>query len=343
MLEHLADVSIRALALAAIATAVVWLPTRKRAAMEHAVWTAVVCGMLGLFALGSVLPRLPVRVLRGEAIHFAQPTEVTLPAAVKGAGEPKPAPQAPARREIDWIEMGYGAIALGLFARFALGMLLVRRLIAGSTPLGRFRESSRISVPLTAGWFRPVILLPMDWREWDRAKLDAVLAHEGAHARRHDGLIAALAGINRCIFWFHPLAWWLERMLAFLAELACDEACVAATGDREQYARLLVEMAQVVDASSGRLRGHALTMAAGSHIGKRIESILTEGPAFSRGLSWTNRATIALCGLPLIWGAGAVTLERRGMLAQVREKVQFEVASIRPAAPASARPGGRQW
>jgi uncharacterized protein (TIGR03435 family) len=329
MLSHLADLSIRALVLALTAAVVLWASRgRRTAAMEHAVWTAVTVGMLGLFVFGSALPRLPLRVLRSEAVHFTQRPEVTLPAAADAPVEPEPAPQAPARREIDWIEMGYGAIALAFFARFALGMLLVRRLIAGSTPLGRLRESSRISVPLTVGWFRPAILLPTEWREWDRAKLDAVLTHEGAHVRRRDGLVAAIAGINRCIFWFHPLAWWLERRLAYLAELACDEACVAATGDREQYARLLVEMAQVVDGSHGRLRGHALTMAAGSHIRQRVESILQERRVFSRGLNWTGWAAIALCGVPVIWGAGAVTLEHR--LAQVRAKVHFEVASVRP-------------
>jgi hypothetical protein len=67
------------------------------------------------------------------------------------------------------------------------------------------------------GWLRPRVLLPLEWREWDRNKLDAVLAHEGAHVRRRDGLIAALAAVNRCVFWFHPLAWMLERKLALLA------------------------------------------------------------------------------------------------------------------------------
>jgi uncharacterized protein (TIGR03435 family) len=376
MLNHLADVSIRAVVLAAIAAAVVWLPTRKRAAMEHAVWTAVVCGMLGLFVFGRVLPHLPVRVLE-PLPHAAAPPAANFNLPVPGESSvpvqpPAPTAQLKIDRLGDWFALGYAAIALAFFARFALGMFLVRRLIAGSTPLGRFRESDRIAVPLTVGSFRPQILLPIDWREWHRAKLDAVLAHESAHSMRHDGLIAAIARMNRCLFWFHPLAWWLERRLALLAELACDEACVAELGDREAYARLLVEIAQVVDASCGRLRGHALTMAAGSHIGKRIESILREERAFSRGLTRAGWSAIALCGVPLIWGAGAVVIDRQAplsqrempplalspvdapkppiLLAQARPapatsqtkspapapeaRVQFEVASIRPAAPA---------
>jgi beta-lactamase regulating signal transducer with metallopeptidase domain len=115
--------------------------------------------------------------------------------------------------------------------------------------------------------------------------LDAVLAHEGAHLRRRDPPVGAIARVNRCLFWFHPLAWMLERRLALLAEQACDEFCVAALGDREGYERLLVEFAQVVDRSHGRLRYHARTMAGASHIRRRIDSLLEEGRTFSRGLS----------------------------------------------------------
>ena len=56
--------------------------------------------------------------------------------------------------------------------------------------------------------------------KWDGPHLNAkgneiavetlVLAHEGEHARQRDPLIVALALLNRAVFWFHPLAWWLE-------------------------------------------------------------------------------------------------------------------------------------
>ncbi len=138
------------------------------------------------------------------------------------------------QRSIDWSEVAlyaYAAIAFAFLARFAMGMFLVRRLLARSKPgEAGFLESELIAVPLTVGWLRPKILLPMEWREWDREKWDAVLTHEGAHVRRRDGLVSALAGINRCIFWFHPLAWMLERRLRLLAELACDESSVATLG-----------------------------------------------------------------------------------------------------------------
>lgn len=337
MLSHLADVSIRSLLLLLPATVVLLiLPSRRTAALQHAVGTAVVCGMLVLFAFGQTLPRLPLRILSRTAAAFTESRPIAAsnpaildeaPAAVYSAPAVKP------RRTISWSDIavfGYCAIVFALLARFATGMLLARRLISRSTPcpgMDGVYQSERVAVPFTIGWLRPRILLPPAWREWDRRKLDAVLAHEGAHARRHDGLVAALAALNRCLLWFHPLAWMLERKLALLAEQACDESCVAAMGDRRRYASLLLEMAMVVDGSQGRMRSHALTMAAASHIRRRIDSLLEDGRTFSRGLTRAGWAAVALCGIPLVWSAGAVDLDR-----------QAPVLVARPSAPAPSLP-----
>ncbi len=372
MWAHLVDVSIRSLLLAFPAGGVLWIFRRRRsAALQHALWAAVVLGMLGLFAFGQALPRLNLRVLKSP-VSAPPPVvpDVSILDAPPVQAEVLLGPVAttvPATA--DWREIAvyvYASISVFFMARFALGMFLVRKLTTASngvTGESRFRQSETIAVPLTVGWFRPKILLPSEWRDWEQSKLDAVLMHEGAHARRRDGLIAALAAINRSVLWFHPLAWWLERRLALLAEQACDEACIAETGDRDGYAQLLVEMAQVVDGSNGRLRGHALTMAAGSHLVQRIESILREGRTFTHGLSKTGWAIVVLCGVPVVLCAGAVTLDQQAsllpleiprslappvpLLAQARStspspapapKLEFEVASVRPSAPMPPRP-----
>src|SRR5882724_9749329 len=74
MLAHLAEVSIRSLLLALSAALVLWiLRSRRTAALQHAVWAAVVCGMLALFAFGQALPRLPLRVLYSAPAPAPQP------------------------------------------------------------------------------------------------------------------------------------------------------------------------------------------------------------------------------------------------------------------------------
>ncbi len=189
----------------------------------------------------------------------------------------------------------YVFAAAVLLGRLLVGSWLARRLLRGSVRAGEnFSESPRIAVPLTIGWIRPVILLPSSWRTWDQSKLDAVLLHESSHVRRHDSLNALLAGINRCLFWFHPLAWWMERKLAFLAEQACDEACVCVLDNRREYARVLLEMASEVEASGGRLSSHALAMARPSQVRQRIDAILDETRAAHRGLTAMSWAALSL-------------------------------------------------
>jgi hypothetical protein len=76
----------------------------------------------------------------------------------------------------------YCAIAFGFLAHFITGMFLARKLLRNARAVSctGAHESDLVAVPVTLGWLRPRILLPMEWREWDSDKLDAVLAHEGA-------------------------------------------------------------------------------------------------------------------------------------------------------------------
>jgi hypothetical protein len=308
---------------------------RRSAALEHAVWTAVVCGMLALFLGGSAMPRLPLRVRPvvlqsgrvDTAVVYMETQKVRTRGLVVNAAQ---------RGSIDWsgaATWGYGLVSLALLGRFATGLWMVRRLISAARRVeGGAWESERIAVPVTVGWWRPRVVLPIEWREWSREKLDAVLTHEGAHARRHDGLVAAIAAVNRAVFWFHPLAWVLERRLALLAEQACDEYSVAALGDPDRYAKLLIEMASVVGVSQGRLRGHALTMAAVPHIRRRVEALLLPGRTFSRGLSRAAWTAVTVCAVPLVFATGAVELDQQTTQTRVTSTAapKFEVVSVKP-------------
>ncbi len=324
MLNHLLDVSIRSVVLALVAAIVLFAGRRTRtAAVQHAVWSAVVCGMLALFVFGEYLPRLPIRMPSRIATGIvSQTTSVPDAPLVVSANLSEPDsnyavstlshPVTSQSRAINWGNVAldaYVVIASIFLLRFATGIFLAGRLIARSTRRGSFHESGLISIPVTVGYFPPRILLPPESRTWSNEKLDTVLAHEREHVRRRDGLVAALAHVNRCIFWFHPVAWMLERRLALLAEQACDDACVATLGDRNQYAQVLIEMANAAGNTRGRLRYHALTMAASSHIGQRIEALMVEGRSFSRGLGWSGGAAVMLCGIPIVLGAGSVAVE----------------------------------
>jgi TonB family protein len=161
------------------------------------------------------------------------------------------------------------------------------RCTAGWTAGRDIRLSAELSSPAT---FASTILLPEGAADWTESTRAAVLAHEGAHVHNRDFLVLAVAGIYRAVFWFNPLAWWLPRRLALLAEHASDDAAVAAIGDRAAYASLLLGFAQRMPRARGVL---AMAQAL---IGCRIERILDMHAAerTPKTLAWTTSAAALL-------------------------------------------------
>ena len=328
-MELLWSVSLRVLAPAALAGALLAAARVKSAAVRHAVWTAVTIGMLLSLALAALTPPVELRVL---------PRRSTLPVNTDAPLVEQPVPAIPTPTTIPVAAMVYAAgVAAGLI-RLACGYGFTRRLLRGARQVeGDLYESGWIAVPITIGWLRPKILLPEGWRDWDRERMEAVLAHEREHVRRGDWAIAGMAAINRCAFWFHPLAWWLERKLAALAEQACDDAAILATGRRAQYAEVLLEMAAAVKSNRGRLLGPAMAMAKRTEVHVRIDRILDETKPVFTGLSRRRRAALVACGLPLAYAAAALQLAPARAVAQ-EQQPQHSVQAAPPAQPAPQSP-----
>src|SRR5262249_48114865 len=100
---------------------------------------------------------------------------------------------------IDWWRVAAVTYLLGVFVmlgRVALGVCHARRLLARAVRDGDYLVHSRCVVPLTVGVLNPQVVLPADWSTWERRELAAVLAHEEAHARRRDPLVALVMLIN---------------------------------------------------------------------------------------------------------------------------------------------------
>jgi D-alanyl-D-alanine endopeptidase (penicillin-binding protein 7) len=118
-------------------------------------------------------------------------------------------PAAPAVRSWNWTAVLAGIYLAGVavfLVRLALGTLQVASIIRRASRRDGNLLSDRCGAPVTAGWFRPVVILPESWSRWPGAQLDAVLTHEREHARRRDPLFQWIALLNRAVFWFHPLA-----------------------------------------------------------------------------------------------------------------------------------------
>ena len=114
---------------------------------------------------------------------------------------------------------------------------------AGVTRRVRLVATPEISVPMTWGLVRPVVVIPANALGWDASRRRIVLLHELSHVRAFDWAFNLLARAVCAAFWFHPAAWWIARELNADCELACDERVIAAGIRRSDYAELLVEAA----------------------------------------------------------------------------------------------------
>lgn len=104
------------------------------------------------------------------------------------------------------------------------------------------RFSDRITVPITCGWVRPVILLPLDAVLWSHRKLESVLAHETAHIIRKDNLVSCLMHLAILWQWFNPLPRLVLRQYYREREKACDDLVLSGGVRDVDYAGHLMEI-----------------------------------------------------------------------------------------------------
>ena len=99
---------------------------------------------------------------------------------------------------------------------------------------GRSACSSRplVDVPTVIGWLRPVVLVPASaLAGMTPQQLEAILAHELAHIRRHDYLVNLLQTLVETLLFYHPAVWWLSRRIRIERENCCDDLAVSLCGD----------------------------------------------------------------------------------------------------------------
>lgn len=262
---------------------------RASASTRHLLWTLALAGLLFLPLLSTVLPAWHAPVL---------PASVSEVAPVPAAGG-VPVTRAP-EAVVDWPPLAtaaWGAGALLVLGRLLVGMVRVQRLSRSARPveepdwLNLLEELSRklgiaapvsllksdaVTLPMTWGLRRPVVLLPADAEEWPPERRRVVLLHELAHVKRRDCLTQVLAQTACALHWFNPLVWLAARRLAIERERACDDQVLELGTRASDYAGHLLEVARSLHQRQSWALA-AVAMARRSQFEGRLLAILDPG------------------------------------------------------------------
>jgi uncharacterized protein (TIGR03435 family) len=164
-------------------------------------------------------------------------------------------------------------------------------------------DSSLVDTPTVIGWVTPVILLPIAaFGGLSSSQIEAILAHEVAHIRRHYFLVNLLQTFAETVLFYHPAVWWLSARIRVEREHCCDEIALSIGGDALSYAEALVEL------ESRRVMSTPLAVAAtGGTLITRVRRLLGAPPA-DHPRSIAALVVAGIVALVCVGGASAYVL-----------------------------------
>lgn len=273
-----------------------------------------------------------------EFVPGKSPTTLNVPPQVSSKAPPniRPANEKSERRQTFAAHLGINWLALSFLVWGAGVLIILISLLIGPFQLRNYRrhakqlqsaewlsqlakacktmglgrpvtllQSADNVMPLTWGWWHPVVLLPAEAVRWPDARRQIVLLHELAHVKRRDCLTQFLAEMIRAFYWFNPLVWLAVRQMRAERERACDDLVLNAGCKASDYAGHLVDIA-------GNFRGApqiaAIAMARPSGLGQRVEAILDARRNRGR-LARLTAVMLAAAFLSLGWLVGSQAAE----------------------------------
>jgi beta-lactamase regulating signal transducer with metallopeptidase domain len=197
----------------------------------------------------------------------------------------------------------WSAGLLLLLARLAVGIWGAHRLTREGEPLDdsvwqrllrRFisavslkrkvdlKSHHQVTIPLTWGFLRPVVIMPDAARVWKEDERSSALFHELSHVKRGDFLVMVLVRLSLAMYWMNPLCWLVYKMLKNEQEKACDELVLKLGIRPSIYAHNLLTFkrsARLTRAPSAAFLG-VLGMFGRSQLNERMLAILGQKMAF---------------------------------------------------------------
>ncbi|HKE83115.1 MAG TPA: M56 family metallopeptidase [Vicinamibacterales bacterium] len=104
-------------------------------------------------------------------------------------------------------------------------------------------DSVEISTPTVIGWLSPIVVLPIAaLATLTPAQVEAILAHELAHIRRHDCLVNLMQIVGETLLFYHPAVWWISARIRIEREHCCDQVAASTCDDVVTYAEALLTL-----------------------------------------------------------------------------------------------------
>jgi D-alanyl-D-alanine endopeptidase (penicillin-binding protein 7) len=225
------------------------------------------------------------------------------------------------QQHLGWIVALWAACAGALGLRMAAGLLWIGRAarvqscdpawqarlsaLAERCGLGRevrLRVVDSLTSPITAGWWRPVVLVPASLvAGMPPQLLEALLAHELGHVSRHDYLMNLLQNVIETLLFYHPAVWWISRRIRAEREQIADDFAARHLGEPRRLAQALSELEKL------QFSSHHLAQAAnGGDLMARIRRLLRPDV---QALNW--KAAVPVLGLAVVCAASAHALAGR--------------------------------
>jgi beta-lactamase regulating signal transducer with metallopeptidase domain len=131
--------------------------------------------------------------------------------------------------------------------------------------------SALVSSPVTVGYLKPVILLPVAaMNNLTPAQVEAILLHELSHIRRYDYLLNFVVSVIHTLLYFNPFIKSFINVIEAEREACCDEMVLQFGYDKVGYASALLHL----EKTGGRQHALALAAAGKQNLLTRIEKIV---------------------------------------------------------------------
>lgn len=215
---------------------------------------------------------------------------------------------------IDTLSMLWLVGVMVLFGRMSVGLLYIQSLRKGISDIAEphikalysslksklnirkevlLGESGKVSVPMTVGWLKPLVILPIGLvTRLDIKQVEAILAHELAHVKRHDYLVNILQSVIEILFFYHPLVWIISGKIRVERENCCDDLALSLCGND----KLVLAKALTAVADYGLQPSYAMAFGAKPHsLKNRIKRLLGVYPRRSFTLlNWLVMALVLI-------------------------------------------------